>query len=227
MIIKRLKASGKESRPGETITEIATTEATMTYDADAAGFVQVIEGESEPLAIGSAIAHLLDSTKAAGAAVAAGTPGAGGVATEDAGEPVGNESVRTADPGVMLAQAEPASAVNEGAARTRAPVVKVRDGRVTPPELAGGTFTVSNLRTFGVPRFTAVIDPPPATIFAVGIANPPAAVGPDGPESARRAMELTPPTARQILDDADDLLTTVRDRLRASVRLCREGRTGD
>ena len=44
----------------------------------------------------------------------------------------------------------------------------VRDGRITPQELAGGTFTVSNLGMFGVSRFTAVINAPQAAILAVG-----------------------------------------------------------
>ena len=35
-------------------------------------------------------------------------------------------------------------------------------------ELAGGTFTVSNLGMYGVDGFTAVINPPQAAILAVG-----------------------------------------------------------
>ncbi len=45
---------------------------------------------------------------------------------------------------------------------------KVRDGQVTPPELSGATFTVSNLGMFGVDVFSAVINPPQAAILAVG-----------------------------------------------------------
>jgi pyruvate dehydrogenase E2 component (dihydrolipoamide acetyltransferase) len=45
---------------------------------------------------------------------------------------------------------------------------KVRDGRVTPPELSGGTFTVSNLGMYGVSNFSAVINAPQAAILAVG-----------------------------------------------------------
>jgi pyruvate dehydrogenase E2 component (dihydrolipoamide acetyltransferase) len=51
---------------------------------------------------------------------------------------------------------------------TRELADKVRDGTVTPPELAGGTFTVSNLGMFGVDSFTAIIDVPQAAILAVG-----------------------------------------------------------
>jgi pyruvate dehydrogenase E2 component (dihydrolipoamide acetyltransferase) len=45
---------------------------------------------------------------------------------------------------------------------------KVRDGKITPPELSGGTFTVSNLGMFGIDSFSAVINAPQAGILAVG-----------------------------------------------------------
>jgi pyruvate dehydrogenase E2 component (dihydrolipoamide acetyltransferase) len=39
---------------------------------------------------------------------------------------------------------------------------------LTPEELQGATFTVSNLGMFGVRSFTAIVDPPQAAILAVG-----------------------------------------------------------
>ncbi|HEX4754059.1 MAG TPA: dihydrolipoamide acetyltransferase family protein [Solirubrobacterales bacterium] len=45
---------------------------------------------------------------------------------------------------------------------------KVRDGSISPPELSGGTFTVSNLGMYGVTNFSAVINAPQAAILAVG-----------------------------------------------------------
>jgi pyruvate dehydrogenase E2 component (dihydrolipoyllysine-residue acetyltransferase) len=45
---------------------------------------------------------------------------------------------------------------------------RVRDGSITPPELSGATFTVSNLGMFGIDAFAAVINPPQAAILAVG-----------------------------------------------------------
>ncbi|MGB7589410.1 MAG: dihydrolipoamide acetyltransferase family protein, partial [Solirubrobacterales bacterium] len=45
---------------------------------------------------------------------------------------------------------------------------RVRDGQITPPELSGATFTVSNLGMFGIESFSAVINPPQAAILAVG-----------------------------------------------------------
>ena len=54
------------------------------------------------------------------------------------------------------------------AADVRAVAAKVRDGSVTPPELSGGTFTVSNLGMFGIEEFGAVINMGQAAILAVG-----------------------------------------------------------
>jgi pyruvate dehydrogenase E2 component (dihydrolipoamide acetyltransferase) len=54
------------------------------------------------------------------------------------------------------------------AADTRAAAAKVREGKITPPELSGGTFTVSNLGMYGIESFAAVINAPQAGILAVG-----------------------------------------------------------
>ena len=41
-------------------------------------------------------------------------------------------------------------------------------GKLTAEELTGGVFSVSNLGTMGVDRFTAIVNPPEAAILAVG-----------------------------------------------------------
>ena len=66
----------------------------------------------------------------------------------------------------------------------------VRDGSVTPAELAGGTFTVSNLGMFGVSEFTAVINPPQAAILAVGAVEETMVVR-DGAPAVGQRMKLT------------------------------------
>jgi pyruvate dehydrogenase E2 component (dihydrolipoamide acetyltransferase) len=58
--------------------------------------------------------------------------------------------------------------LREIAADARSLAGKVRDGSITPPELSGGTFTVSNLGMYGVSNFSAVINSPQAAILAVG-----------------------------------------------------------
>jgi len=51
---------------------------------------------------------------------------------------------------------------------SRALAQRVRDGQITPPELSGATFTVSNLGMYGIDSFAAVINPPQAALLAVG-----------------------------------------------------------
>ena len=57
----------------------------------------------------------------------------------------------------------------------RALASRVRDGSMTPPQVSGATFTVSNLGMYGVDSFSAVINPPQAAILAVGALQAPAA----------------------------------------------------
>jgi pyruvate dehydrogenase E2 component (dihydrolipoamide acetyltransferase) len=66
--------------------------------------------------------------------------------------------------------------LGEIASETRALSQKVRDATITPPELSGGTFTVSNLGMFGVTNFAAVINPPQAALLSVGSLEPKAVV---------------------------------------------------
>jgi pyruvate dehydrogenase E2 component (dihydrolipoamide acetyltransferase) len=56
----------------------------------------------------------------------------------------------------------------EIAADARALAAKVRDRTITPAELEGGTFTVSNLGMLGVRRFFPILNPPQAAILGVG-----------------------------------------------------------
>ncbi|CAG8490693.1 5131_t:CDS:2 [Dentiscutata heterogama] len=46
--------------------------------------------------------------------------------------------------------------------------VRAREGKLSPHEFQGGTFTISNLGMFGIKNFTAIINPPHSCILAVG-----------------------------------------------------------
>ena len=45
---------------------------------------------------------------------------------------------------------------------------KAKEKKLVPAEFTGGTFCVSNLGMMGIPKFTAIINPPNAAILAVG-----------------------------------------------------------
>jgi pyruvate dehydrogenase E2 component (dihydrolipoamide acetyltransferase) len=47
----------------------------------------------------------------------------------------------------------------------------IRAGTIRNEDLAGGTFTISNLGMLGVDRFNAMVNPPQAAILAVGALN--------------------------------------------------------
>jgi pyruvate dehydrogenase E2 component (dihydrolipoyllysine-residue acetyltransferase) len=85
------------------------------------------------------------------------------------------------------------------AGATRALAGKVRDGSVTPPDLAGGTFTVSNLGMYGIDSFVAVINPPQAGILAVGALRKKAVVDDAGNVVARDTMGATLVSDHRIL----------------------------
>jgi pyruvate dehydrogenase E2 component (dihydrolipoamide acetyltransferase) len=93
-------------------------------------------------------------------------------------------------------------AVAEIAADARRLAERVREGRITPPELSGATFTVSNLGMFGMTAITPVIDPPQAAILGVGAARELPALA-DGRLVNRHLLTLTLSCDHRILYGAD------------------------
>lgn len=55
----------------------------------------------------------------------------------------------------------------EVAAADKAAAAKARDGALTPDEMSGGSFTVTNLGSLGIESFTPVINPPQVAILGV------------------------------------------------------------
>ncbi|MGI8922161.1 MAG: dihydrolipoamide acetyltransferase family protein [Solirubrobacteraceae bacterium] len=97
---------------------------------------------------------------------------------------------------------------------------RVRARTITPPELAGATFTVSNLGMLGVHSFTAVINPPQAAILAVGAVEQRAVVR-DGELVSRHVVTMTLACDHRILYGADGarFLGRVRELLEAPLAL--------
>jgi pyruvate dehydrogenase E2 component (dihydrolipoamide acetyltransferase) len=56
----------------------------------------------------------------------------------------------------------------EIAQESAALVQKVQQGKIGPDELSFGTFTITNLGTFGINFFTPIINPPESAILGVG-----------------------------------------------------------
>jgi pyruvate dehydrogenase E2 component (dihydrolipoamide acetyltransferase) len=92
--------------------------------------------------------------------------------------------------------------LREIAADARSLAGKVRDGGITPPELSGGTFSVSNLGMYGIKSFGAIVNSPQAGILAVGeIADRP--VVKDGQVVPGKLMEMTLSCDHRILYGVD------------------------
>lgn len=78
---------------------------------------------------------------------------------------------------------------------------RAQEGGLTPNEVTGGTFTVTNLGMYGVDQFTAIINPPESAILAVGrIVERPVVV--NGEVVARPVMRMTISADHRILDGA-------------------------
>lgn len=80
-------------------------------------------------------------------------------------------------------------------------VQKARDGKLSPEEYNGGTFSISNLGMYGVKSFDAIINPPQACILAVG-AGKQRAVVKDGVLAIATVMNLTLSVDHRAVDGA-------------------------
>ena len=92
---------------------------------------------------------------------------------------------------------------------------RARAGRLRPADIAGGTFTLSNLGMYKVDAFSAIITPPQCAILAVGaIAD--AVVPVDGKPGIRPMMTMTLSGDHRVVDGAraaeflGDLVSAIR-----------------
>jgi pyruvate dehydrogenase E2 component (dihydrolipoamide acetyltransferase) len=106
------------------------------------------------------------------------------------------------------------------AAETRRLAERVRTGEIGPAELAGATFTVSNLGMYGMTAITPVVNPPQAAILGVGTTREVLARV-EGEIVDQRLMTLTLSCDHRILYGADaaQFLSAIRELLERPARL--------
>ena len=75
---------------------------------------------------------------------------------------------------------------------------RCREGSITPAELSGGTFTVSNLGSFGVESFTPILNPPQAAILGVGAVS----WRPIGEQAVQQQIALSLTIDHRLIDGA-------------------------
>jgi pyruvate dehydrogenase E2 component (dihydrolipoamide acetyltransferase) len=93
-------------------------------------------------------------------------------------------------------------ALGEISRDARALAQRVRAGKITPPELSGATFTVSNLGMFGTTEFTAIITSGQAGILSVGALRDVPVVR-DGQVVPGKRMSVTISADHRILNGAE------------------------
>jgi pyruvate dehydrogenase E2 component (dihydrolipoamide acetyltransferase) len=106
--------------------------------------------------------------------------------------------------------------VREIAERRKELADRARAGRLQPADIAGGTFTISNLGMYRVDAFTAIIVPPQAGILAVG-ALADCVVAVEGKPVVRPMVTLTLSCDHRVIDGArgatflDDVAREIAD----------------
>ncbi len=106
------------------------------------------------------------------------------------------------------------------AAESRRLATQVREGAITPADLSGATFTVSNLGMYGMTAIVPVVNPPQSAILGVGAAREVLARV-DGEIVDRHLMTLTLSCDHRILYGADaaEFLSAIRAALEAPMKL--------
>jgi pyruvate dehydrogenase E2 component (dihydrolipoamide acetyltransferase) len=79
---------------------------------------------------------------------------------------------------------------------------RARDKKLKPSDYQGGSATISNLGMYGVREFSAIINPPHATILAVGAARRQAVEKADGGTAFASVLALTLSCDHRVLDGA-------------------------
>ncbi len=79
---------------------------------------------------------------------------------------------------------------------------RAKDGKLTPDEYSGGTFSISNLGMFGIREFSAVINPPEGAILAIGAGEKRPIVGADGALTVATVMTCTMSCDHRAIDGA-------------------------
>jgi pyruvate dehydrogenase E2 component (dihydrolipoamide acetyltransferase) len=98
---------------------------------------------------------------------------------------------------------------------------RARDKKLKPADYQGGASAISNLGMHGVREFTAIINPPHATILAVGAARRQAVEKDDGGIAFISMMSLTLSCDHRVLDGAlgAELLAAIKSLIELPVSL--------
>lgn len=102
-------------------------------------------------------------------------------------------------PVIHQAEAKTLSAISN---EIKALAARARERKLKPDEYQGGSSTISNLGMYGVREFAAVINPPQATILAVGAARRQAVERDDGGVAFISVLSVTLSCDHRVVDGA-------------------------
>ncbi len=81
-------------------------------------------------------------------------------------------------------------------------IEKARANKLSPEEYQGATFTLSNLGSFGIDEFSAIINPPGSAILAIGAIKKELVVLEDESTAVRSILRLTLSCDHRVIDGA-------------------------
>jgi pyruvate dehydrogenase E2 component (dihydrolipoamide acetyltransferase) len=92
-------------------------------------------------------------------------------------------------------------------------IPRAQEGKLAPEEYTGAGFSISNLGSFGIEEFTAIINPPSSAILAVGALNKTPVVEADGSLGAGLVMKFTLSCDHRVIDGAEGarFMTTLKN----------------
>lgn len=88
------------------------------------------------------------------------------------------------------------------ASETKELIARAKANKLKPEEMGGGTITVSNLGSFDVESFTAIINPPEAAILAIGSIKKEPVVDDKDQLQIRSIMRITMSSDHRVIDGA-------------------------
>jgi pyruvate dehydrogenase E2 component (dihydrolipoamide acetyltransferase) len=121
-------------------------------------------------------------------------------------------------PVIRYAETKPLSAIS---AEMKDLTARARAKKLKPAEYQGGAAAISNLGMYGVREFAAIINPPHATILAVGAARRAAVETSDGGVAFASMLSLTLSCDHRVVDGAlgAELLAAIKRLIEAPVTM--------
>jgi pyruvate dehydrogenase E2 component (dihydrolipoamide acetyltransferase) len=92
--------------------------------------------------------------------------------------------------------------LEELAVKSKDLISRTKENKLSPDEMQGGTFTITNLGMFGIDEFTAILNPPQSAILAVGTIKEKLYLNSDNKVNSKKVVNLTLGVDHRAIDGA-------------------------